>query len=414
MFLFTHTAIMFRHPDINTPQIDRVGFILLILSAFGYSLFKRTRVLFVEPIVFYMISITVLALISVLDVPFDAQSWSQLANKFVVPFTMYYVAKIVFDNEQAVGHYFMFALLVTMYLVFISIMTVMNINILVIPQYILDPNLGPPEHVLRARGPFLSAVPNGTAISILGFTVLYWLKKKKAHPLFSSLMFILISISIFATMTRAIWLSYVFLVCCLSLNNRLFRLNKAKLALVLISLVSFFFLVKYAGLAKFASERLHDQENIVFRTNLYEAGFKIFSEKPLLGWGINRSPALLPKYLSDYKDNVLVHNSYLEILMELGIVGLIIYILIFLQCFKIGAQIYRSDNKNQTSLIDADFVFLWRVFLVVYLINGMFVVMNYQFVNAMIFTIAGIISVAEKRVDHSYKSEVWAYESQSI
>ena len=35
---------------------------------------------------------------------------------------------------------------------------------------------------------------------------------------------------------------------------------------------------------------------------------------------------------------------------------------------------------------------LWRLLLVVYLINATFVVMNYQFVNGLVFTMAGILA----------------------
>lgn len=165
------------------------------------------------------------------------------------------------------------------------------------------------------------------------------------------------------------------------------------MALVLISMLSIASVAKFAGLVRLTSDRLHDQDNILFRFNLYEAGLKMFTERPLFGWGINSTPSLLTNYLDSYKDKVLVHNSYLEILIEHGIVGLSLYLGIFYYCFKIGRRIYMSPR--QSGLIDRNFVYLWRVFLCVYLINGIFVVMNYQFVNAIIFTIAGIISAAE-------------------
>lgn len=401
IFLLTLTAMVFRHPDVQMPQIDRFSFALLLLSAVGYCLFKRSRLLFVEPIVFYMVSLTAIALVSTLVSPFvshDAQTWSSFSNKFFVPFTMFYLAKMVFDNERVVKYFFLFALIITVYLIFISIATVMNIEFLVIPRYILDPSLGPPEHVVRARGPFLSAAPNGMAIIILGFTALHWFQKKETNLSFTSLFIIFGTISIFATMTRAIWLSFVVSVVIFFLNTRNARFRKAMVPLIFISLVSIILVLEFTGKAKLVSDRFHDNQNIVFRENLYVAGFKMFTERPLLGWGINGTPSLLPGFLQDYEDNVYVHNSYLEILIEHGIVGLILYILIFLHCFKIGGHIYRSTRRDQTVLIDAKFVLLWRIFLGVYLINGMFAVMNYQFINALIFTVAGIVSAAETRI----------------
>jgi O-antigen ligase len=213
------------------------------------------------------------------------------------------------------------------------------------------------------------------------------------------LVFILISMSIFATMTRSIWLSYIIMVCGYAANNRKSGLSKSKLAFAAVTLGCVLFTAKFAGLTKLTSERLHDQQNITFRINLYDAGFKMFAERPMFGWGMNSTPSHLPEYLYEYNDKVFVHNSYLEILIEQGIVGLALYIMIFFHCFKIGTPIYRFRNKSTNMLIDADFILYWRVFLVVYLVNGMFVVMNYQFINALIFTIAGIISSAEIRLN---------------
>jgi hypothetical protein len=41
---------------------------------------------------------------------------------------------------------------------------------------------------------------------------------------------------------------------------------------------------------------------------------------------------------------------------------------------------------------------LWRIFLAVYVLNACFVVMNYQFVNALVFTFAGILASHNARV----------------
>ena len=42
--------------------------------------------------------------------------------------------------------------------------------------------------------------------------------------------------------------------------------------------------------------------------------------------------------------------------------------------------------------IDSDFRRLWVVMLGVYLLNGAFVVVNYQFINAFLFTVGGIVA----------------------
>jgi hypothetical protein len=46
--------------------------------------------------------------------------------------------------------------------------------------------------------------------------------------------------------------------------------------------------------------------------------------------------------------------------------------------------------------MDAQFRKLWPILLVVYLLNACFVVMNYQYVNALVFMIAGILAAQNR------------------
>jgi O-antigen ligase len=155
------------------------------------------------------------------------------------------------------------------------------------------------------------------------------------------------------------------------------------------------------GADKFMLERLQDQENVDFRLNLYTAGFEMFMEKPLLGWGINQTPFLITKYLTDYKDDVAIHNTYFEILLEQGALGFLFYAGILLNLFFIGRRIRLFGNRGYLSIIDKDFVFLWRLILSVYIICGMTAVINYKFINVLLFTLAGIIARAESSLRRS-------------
>ena len=107
------------------------------------------------------------------------------------------------------------------------------------------------------------------------------------------------------------------------------------------------------------------------------------------------APFVVDRYLESYSGDVWLHNTYLDVLVGQGIIGVLLYASIIVYLFGIGRRIPRSSGENDANLVDRGFVLVFRNILCVYLINGLFVVMLYQFTNALVFTIAGIISARE-------------------
>ena len=64
--------------------------------------------------------------------------------------------------------------------------------------------------------------------------------------------------------------------------------------------------------------------------------------------------------------------------------------------FRIGVSRRAKTLSPQGSFMDAQFRKLWPILLVVYLLNACFVVMNYQYVNALVFMIAGILAAQNR------------------
>src|SRR4029078_2985027 len=101
---------------------------------------------------------------SVLAQPYDAQSWSVFAAKWVVPFALYHLAGSVFDDAASLRRLETFALVVLGYLCVIAILFLCCVKALIFPRVILDESLG--IHADRARGPFLQAVANGVTLNL--------------------------------------------------------------------------------------------------------------------------------------------------------------------------------------------------------------------------------------------------------
>ena len=81
----------------------------------------RQRLFVVERILWPMLGLTALALATVMRQPFDTETWSLLASKFIVPFVLFHLAGLVFTDEKRFRQFEVFALVVLAYLSFTAI-----------------------------------------------------------------------------------------------------------------------------------------------------------------------------------------------------------------------------------------------------------------------------------------------------
>jgi len=116
-------------------------------------------------------------------------------------------------------------------------------------------------------------------------------------------------------------------------------------------------------------------------------------------------PAELARHVSGYKEKELYpHNTYLEILVEHGIFGLALYTWLMWEIFRLGrGQIPRGECDG---LLNRQFHTMWPVLLGVYWVNAAIVVMNYQFVNGLLFAMAGMLAAQQRRADRELQPGV--------
>jgi O-antigen ligase len=108
----------------------------------------------------------------------------------------------------------------------------------------------------------------------------------------------------------------------------------------------------------------------------------------------------LARHVSGYKERVLYpHNTYLELLVEHGIAGLALYAWLMWEIWRLGRG---SIPRGESSVfLDRHLHSLWPLLLGVYWINAALVVMNYQFVNGLLFTMAGMLAAQRRRAEES-------------
>ena len=393
LFLAALTAMLLRHPDVAFYEIDRVAFGLLVVGVVGRAVVLRQR-LVLERASWPMIGLAVLALASVVAQPFDHEGWSLLASKFIVPFTLFHLAGLVFSKERRFKYFELFALLVLAYLSFTAIAFLAGARSLIFPRFILDESLG--FHADRARGPLLQAVANGVSLNILGLLAWHAYRRGIARGVKITLLLGSVPIAILATMTRAVWLSFAGTVVALIFLSKNRKQRRAGLGLVLMFGIGLAIVLSSRGFGEALSDRLEERGPVDYRAAVYAGGWEMFLERPLTGWGFHQMPGELPRHVSGYDENVLYpHNTYLELLVEHGVVGLGLYLWLMWEMWRLRRGAIPTTER--CGFLDSQFHQLWPIMLAVYWINAAMVVMSYQFVNGLLFSMAGMLAAQKRR-----------------
>jgi O-antigen ligase len=394
LFLAALTAMLLRHPDVPFYEIDRVAFVLLVLGVSGRAVLTRQRLLLVERATWPMIGLILLAAASVIQLPFDQQTWSLLAAKFIIPFALFHLAQLVFVDERRLRHFELFALIVLAYLCFTSIAFLVGAKSLIFPRFILDESLG--NQADRARGPLLQAVANGVSLSLLGVVALHSFLRGRMRGIKGAMLLASLPMAVLATMTRAVWLSFAVSIVVLSLRGRNLSLRRMCAAVSIIAVLGLLISLSFDGERIALTERLKESGPVDFREAVYSGGWEMFLEKPLTGWGVNQMPAELARHVSGYKEKELYpHNTYLELLVEHGMLGMALYAWLMWEIFRLGRSPVPRAEKD--GFLNQEFHAAWPVLLGIYWVNAAVVVMNYQFVNGLLFTMAGMLAAQRQR-----------------
>lgn len=398
LFLGALTAMLLRHPDVSFYAIDRMTFGILLIAVAGRAVLLRQNLFRFERATWPMLGLTLLVLASVAGQPFEQETWSLLASKFFVPFAMFHMAGLVFTNETRLRHFEIFCLVVLGYLTFTAIAFLCGANALIFPRYILNGDLG--IHVDRARGPLLQAVANGVSLTLLSLVALHSYTRAKARRAILCVLLAGVPVAILATMTRAVWLSFAGALLAVVLVSKQRRAWGMWLAIAVVAGGTVAVVVNSDGLVSAVDDRLNERGPIEFRQAVYAGSWEMFLERPLTGWGFHRMPDELPRHVVGYDGPELYpHNTYLELLGEQGIVGFALYAWLMWEFWTLRRA--GTSERQNDGFLGQGFHRLWPILLGVYWLNAAVVVMNYQFVNALIFSLAGMLAAQRRRAEEA-------------
>lgn len=292
------------------------------------------------------------------------EGFFKLADRFgVIPFVVFGLAPLIYGTERQRRILLGFMLGLGLYLGLISLFEIMGTPGLIVPHYMLNPNLGVGEAnsvgvvVNRARGPFLDGIANGAALfdcAVAAAVAMTCWRNAWVRAL-SGAVIVLSALGCLFTLQRTVWLAAVVAVLAAMLWDR--RLRRYVMPAVVSGavLVGLAFAV-IPGLSQNASSRLNDQFTVWDRQNLTAAGVRMLEARPLLGFGWNRFPAAEAPYLIQPSTYPLtaagraIHNTFLSNAVELGVIGALLW-LIAMTAALISPLLHRGPPAWRTSLV---------------------------------------------------------------
>lgn len=388
LYLMAMSVFLFRPPDLFSYYADRIAFGVLVFFVALRTMALREKLPFFAGLGVPMLGLTGLAVLRALREPFDPQVWSIIASKFIVPFALFHIAVVVFRSAPTRRHFEIFILLVLAYLVFIALAFLLQAPSLIWPRFILDESLG--FHADRARGPFLQAVANGVSLNMLGILVF---ALPRTYRKFAWILWVVLPFAVLATMTRAVWISFVVSMVALGYLFIQRRLQAVCVLVVVLGLL--------AGLAlgfgdhslkRALWDRTEERGPVQARMAVYSGAWEMFLERPFTGWPAAHMYEELGRRMEGYHLRTFyVHDTYLALLVEFGVPGLAFYGILFCNLFRLRRRSPPGEPGAVSALRK-----VWPLLLGVYLFNALFVDMAYQFVIGLLFTVAGILCSGEE------------------
>jgi hypothetical protein len=335
------------------PDIDlyRAMWIFLILVFLVQIALKERELLPVTKAEIMMILFCAICLISMIkaETIFERGHGFVLRdflNGYAIPFSIFFLAKNLIDDQQKIRKLFQFLFLIGIYLVFTGFFEHLHITSLVFPRYIMDPNVG--IHWGRVRGPFLQAAVYGTVLGIILVISIYLVMNKqgKLSKVLYGIPILLMPTTIFFTYTRACWLGCILSISIIPIFHP--RLRK----IFFFGLFTLLIIVVLNWSNVMSQDRtiggIGAVKPVYSRINLYGASFKMFLEKPIFGFGFNTFRDVSSEYFYKIRGipffdlGLAPHDTLFSILVELGIVGITILFLIFFYVFKHSVILFRQ------------------------------------------------------------------------
>jgi O-antigen/teichoic acid export membrane protein/O-antigen ligase len=318
----------------------------------------------------------------------------------IIPFTMYLLGRRLFTRESAVRFVLWSILGFAAYSALVSICQ-FDAPGLVWPRYIVDA----PNWPGRANGVFNQPVANGMVL-IVGLVIAVMLASDRAEPAWRrALLWLYVlpsTLAIYLTHTRAIYLAFVLV---LVLGAILAPRARAVFA----SLLATIGLLIALNWSRFTSPNraaggVDSKGEVWDRLNTIATSIWAFRREPWFGWGISRFIAVNTFNHQQWSNDIpwangwgiASHETELGILVELGILGVLLWLCVIIPLIGLLLRAYRI--LPDSGLTGRRLAFIAICALATQLVAGAFADLRLlDFPMCMVFLICGIAVGARDR-----------------
>lgn len=281
------------------------------------------------------------------------------------------------------------------YMAAVSIMEKMDLWPYIIPPWVGDAQWNLSMGTGRSGGLLMQAEFNGLALNMIYCLLLgsaYWFRKGRG--LFAPMAGALLLAGIFVTYTRAAWIGALLASLLLfqggnpAGQGRL--LKRIGFAVGMVGMLGVLILMP----GRYASERAGDKATIYFRLNLWVAGLRMAAQNPIFGHGFGGFREKVSAYQGEStiggtreigKAGTLAHNTMINVLVEHGLGGFILYLLI------LGGMAAQA-RQGMASIWPRGSVWWIAAFVGTYVVNTSFINAHELTPNLIFCSVLGILS----------------------
>lgn len=276
-----------------------------------------------------------------------------LIDGYFVPFLLYFILRSSQLEGKLLKPVFFLLVLLGLYFNLTAFLEIAKLWSLVFPKFIGDPSIG--IHFGRARGPLLQSVRFGICLIACWIPIVIfglWARPLSKASLVGMLVSLPLSFgAVFLTYTRSVWMGLAAVIGLLTLTllngvPRRFAIFGMMSGCVLIGLI------KGPDLVAFKREfsAAETRESTYMRAAFAYVSIEMIKDRPVTGFGFNQFQVYNLPYLSDRSTDIRIesirgyvhHNSYLSLLVDLGIVGFALYAFVVFTASRESWHLWRA------------------------------------------------------------------------
>jgi hypothetical protein len=397
-FLYKGTGFGFSLPVVFTVTPDRlVSIIVVMLGVQGLARGELQFPGLGKP-GYYMLFFGIVCTMSSFVMGVGSDLLYRLFDFNYNPFILFILAKSIPHSHKKLELLSFAFLVIGAYLAINGVFEYRGPHALVWPKYILDPSAG--IQFGRTRGSFASSEALGQALAVsFLFYALYTTRVTGIKLYWPYLIILLTSVVVYGTNQRAAWVSL-----CLCLG--LLAITKTKMKRVARVFIGIALLGFLSGAGVHFSFWEKDtlftrrQNTVDYRRVNNATTMEMGKANPIFGIGFGNFRIEWRKYFRPIEGSGIPdlddgnHNTFLGLFAEVGLAGLIPYLMILYSMFRVGLRVYGKGEE-----FERNFALVFLLVVIIYMFGGNF--SDYRsgpFFNTVIFVLFGTVSRLEVHI----------------